>query len=293
MIKPILAGKAPTFDRVQYPVLATPKLDGIRCLVVDGKAVSRSLKPIPNYYTRHMIETLVSSLDHPNLDGELILHGRAFNEISSAIMRRDGAPPFVYKVFDVREGGPYNYRVLDTLYNLFLPLWCEKVIPEAIFNEEQLREYEEKQLRLGYEGVIIRTPSSPYKHGRSTTREGYMLKIKRFTDSEAIVIGYTQLRRNMNPAFIGELGQTKRSSHRENKVPVEMLGTLLVRDIKTGMECELGTGYTEEERVHLWNIRESLVQTGAITKYKWQEHGTVERQRSGVYLGLRHPSDMS
>ena len=51
VIKPLLATKA-QYDKIRYPVLATPKLDGIRCLMVKGTAMSRSMKPIPNTFVQ-------------------------------------------------------------------------------------------------------------------------------------------------------------------------------------------------------------------------------------------------
>jgi len=53
--KPMLAGKCTNKNNIKYPVLATPKLDGIGCLVIDGNAVSRTFKPIPNKYIRQEI----------------------------------------------------------------------------------------------------------------------------------------------------------------------------------------------------------------------------------------------
>ena len=40
----MLAGKCTNKNNIKYPVLATPKLDGIGCLVIDGNAVSRTFK---------------------------------------------------------------------------------------------------------------------------------------------------------------------------------------------------------------------------------------------------------
>ena len=44
-IKPLLACEEP-LDDVKFPVYVSTKLDGIRCLIIDGVAYSRSLKPI-------------------------------------------------------------------------------------------------------------------------------------------------------------------------------------------------------------------------------------------------------
>ena len=41
--KPMLAGKCDCPEALRFPVLATPKLDGIRCLKIAGQALTRSL----------------------------------------------------------------------------------------------------------------------------------------------------------------------------------------------------------------------------------------------------------
>jgi len=33
---------------LSYPLLASVKIDGVRCIIRDGVAMSRSMKPIPN-----------------------------------------------------------------------------------------------------------------------------------------------------------------------------------------------------------------------------------------------------
>lgn len=47
-MKPMLAGKCEGLESLKYPVLVSVKLDGVRALVIGGKVMSRSLKPIPN-----------------------------------------------------------------------------------------------------------------------------------------------------------------------------------------------------------------------------------------------------
>lgn len=54
MFKPLLACNA-DLSKVRYPVYVSPKLDGIRCIVINGIAMSRSMKPIPNRYIQSQI----------------------------------------------------------------------------------------------------------------------------------------------------------------------------------------------------------------------------------------------
>ena len=51
-MKPMLAALCEDVTKLRYPVIASPKLDGIRALVIDGQLVSRTLKPIPNRYVQ-------------------------------------------------------------------------------------------------------------------------------------------------------------------------------------------------------------------------------------------------
>ena len=43
--KPMLAGKCEHPDALSFPVLATPKLDGIRCLKLNGRALTSFVRP--------------------------------------------------------------------------------------------------------------------------------------------------------------------------------------------------------------------------------------------------------
>jgi len=69
--KPMLASKCERPDLLPFPVLPTPKLDGIRCIKIGGKALTRSFKPISNRFARVLIEANLPD----GLDGESMLRG--------------------------------------------------------------------------------------------------------------------------------------------------------------------------------------------------------------------------
>lgn len=286
--KPMLAGKFEDIgdlSSIRYPVLATPKLDGIRCITRDGTALSRSLKLIPNKHVQKMFKGLP---DH--LDGELMLKSGDFNTVQSAIMREDGKPDFVYNIFDYckEHMAPYNKRI-DALSNFDLPDFCVRLYPFKIENEQELNNYENIQVTVNkYEGIMIRQPDSPYKFGRSTPKEQFLMKIKRFDDSEAEIIGFEELMHNDNQAEEDKLGHTKRSSKKEGLVPAGTLGMLKVRDIHNGIEFGLGTGFTAELRKTIWD--EQSKYKGLIVKYKYQ--GIVEKPRFPSFIGFRSKDDI-
>jgi len=207
--KPMLASKCENPHLLPFPVLATPKLDGIRCLKIGGKALTRSFKPISNRFAREWIEDNLPD----GVDGELMLRNGTFSETTSAIGRRDGMPDFVFHIFDYVTDSiamPYHERMTH-LAELPDSLHLIKVLPVMIHNADELSAYEEQCITAGYEGVMVRTPNSPYKCGRSTEREAWLLKIKRFEDAEAVVLEPYEGMTNQNAAELDHFGRTKRS----------------------------------------------------------------------------------
>lgn len=295
-MKPMLAA-ATTGEDIEYPVLVSPKLDGIRCLIVDGKVVSRSLKPIPNEH----VQRLYGHEMYNGLDGELIVGDatakNAFNSTTSGIMSKDGNPDVTFFVFDDFSNPtlPFKERFVSAVkritkddgkyHQYFAP-----VGHAIIEGHEKLEESENNVLRMGYEGLMIRDPMGEYKFGRSTLKQGWLLKLKRFEDSEAEIIGYEQLMHNTNEAKKNELGYQERSSKKEGKEPKPMIGAIKVRDVHTGVEFDIGTGFDRKQRRKFWRGREYLF--GKIVKYKYQPTGVKDKPRFPVFLGFRSKDDM-
>lgn len=288
-IKPMLAAAAP--QDLTFPLLASPKLDGVRCLVLHGMAVGRSLKAIPNKH----VQKLFGRAEFEGLDGELIVGEptapNAFNVTSSGVMSVDGEPDVKFYVFDdFHETGGFQRRLHTAHRRVKKYKCCVGVAHTPVSNEAELAEFEQKMLGFGFEGVMLRHFSGPYKHGRSTAREGFLLKLKRFVDGEAKIAGFEELMRNANEAKTNELGQKERSSHKENMVPMGTLGALVVQDLKTGAEFNIGTGFDAVTRKKLWDERKDLL--GMTVKYKSQPTGAKDKPRFPVFLGFRDLVDM-
>lgn len=299
LYKPMLAGTVQDERRLRYPVLASPKLDGIRCLTSGDGPRTRALKQIPNDALTYALEELAMKLQGCLLDGELRA-GSTYQQTVSAVMRRQGTYRTRYAVFDLVSDEGYT----EPFYKRYKRLRARagelaralahthvslRVLPHRVIRSvDELLAYEARCLERGYEGVMLRSPAGPYKHGRSTWREGWLLKLKRFVDGEAEVIGVEPLYTNTNEAFVGELGQTRRSSAKDGKVMMPLLGALTVRDLATGAVFNLGTGFTREQRLRWWG--EDL--TGLIVKYKSLPHGVVDLPRHPVFLGFRDERDM-
>jgi DNA ligase-1 len=206
-------------------------------------------------------------------------------------MSKDGSPNFVYHVFDLHtEPEPWATR-FQRLQEGYLPSHISVLEHKLIEHPDDLLTYEAARTAEGYEGVILRKPDGHYKFGRSTAKEGLLLKLKRFEDSEAVVLEVIEEMFNGNEATTNELGRTKRSSHKENKHGKGRMGALLVKDVKTGVEFQIGTGFNDNDKVQFWEDR--FAQPGALTvKYKFFPVGVKDKPRHPVYLGLRDKRDL-
>lgn len=293
--KPMLAEHA-DMTKIKFPVMASTKLDGIRAVVLNGKLLSRSLKPIKNKYTRSLFE----KPEYEGLDGELIVGSptdpKCFNKTTSGVMTEEGEPNVHYYVFDQipeYSGQPENTPFKSRFNDLQESMPMEHVVlvqQKLVWNLPELEEFEKQCLKQGYEGVIIKDLNSPYKYGRSTLREGYMLKIKRYKDAEARILSVEELLSNTNEATRDELGKVKRSNHKSGMVPQDTLGSLVVQDLKTGVQFNIGTGFDEELRDTLWKNKSRII--GKIVKYKYFDYGSIDKPRHPVFLGFRDEEDM-
>lgn len=282
--------------KLKYPCIASPKLDGVRGLVSGGQLLSRSLKLIPNKW----VQSILGNVELNGLDGELIVgkptDKNCYTNTVSCVMSHDKKDfDFTYYAFDLHsDSGSYNDRreFLDDLLDIGV-IDCPNVKlleQRVIHNEEELLAYEQEKLAEGYEGLILRDPGSQYKYGRSTVNEGILLKVKRFADGEARIIGFEEQLKNNNPKMVNELGRGKRSSHQENKTGKGTLGALRVADLLSGVEFHIGTGMNDELRAEIWGNQKEWMHR--MVKYKHFTVGAVDKPRHPVYLGLRAAEDM-
>jgi len=249
-----------------YPLLVMPKLDGIRCTIRDGRAYSRSGKFFPN----RDIASLLNIPELENLDGELVsgypTSPRCFRETVSVIMSFNASIDAVQLfVFDVVGPGTFTERYNDILQRK-LPPYVRVVQAIPVNNLEELLAVEDDFLSQGFEGIVVRSPSGLYKYGRTTVKEMNALKVKRFVDSEAFIIGYEE------------------ECSIATGLPNKTLGALIVCNLD-GVEFKIGTGFTEEERLFIWSNRSKLLRKSV--KYKSFAVGAMDKPRHPVFLGFR------
>ena len=198
------------------------KLDGVRARWDGETLVSRGGNRFnaPAWFTE----------DFPRvpLDGELWMGRGAFERLSGAVRRKipDDAEwrTIRFMVFDLPASpAPFDER-LQRMREMFESIESPRITLIEQFRVADHGALMETLARVvggGGEGLMLHRGSSLYTAGRSDD----LLKVKRFDDAEAVVVGHLP-------------GKGKFTG---------MLGALLV-EMPDGRRFRLGTGFSDEER---------------------------------------------
>lgn len=292
MFKPMLACSESChnyFDQLRFPLLASPKIDGIRATIRDGVVYARSNQPFPNVNLQSRFA------NYEYFDGEFVLGSPTRHDLCRATggvtnSKEKPVDELSLFVFDHIENLGESYN--DRRHRLqFASLNKPSVYfhhQQFVTNLDELLAYEEDCLNDGYEGLIVRDLDAPYKCGRSTAKEQYLLKLKRFTDAEFEVVGFEERMHNGNEATTSALGRTKRSSHKAGKSGRGDLGALVLRH-SDGSTFNCGTGFNDDERRRVWDNQDAYL--GALAKIKFFAVGMKDKPRHPVFLSWRDRID--
>lgn len=292
----------------RFPVITQPKIDGVRALNLAGTLTGRSLKKFKNQHITRMF----SHSAFLGLDGELAAENETHPDLcrltTSAVGTIKGAPWLLWHVFDLvtpkTRDLPYHMRfeLLRDRVNLLRRTHQHgahiKIVRSVHVGTKALLEHLDNEwLDDGYEGTILRDPMGLHKSGRSTIKEGGLLRIKRFLDSEAVVLAVNEGETNLNEAKTNELGLTERSTHQANMVANGLVGTLTCRaltdcgPIKAGDEITVSAGrMTHAERTHYMKLPNAII--GKTIKFKFFPKGAKDKLRFPTFQSIRVPEDM-
>jgi DNA ligase-1 len=279
-----MKGDPVDFTQLTFPKLVSPKIDGVRAVITKGAVLSSKLKPLPNKW----LQSIFAHKQYDGLDGELAV-GDPFDPLllrktKSHVMSIDKAE------YDVRLFAFDHITNFDLPYHLRRPKNNPRervvLIPQHdVSSMEELLHIEQTYLDAGYEGVMLRDPFGPYKYGRSTVKEGYLLKLKRFEDAEFKVLDFVEREHNGNEATINELGRTKRSSAKAGKTGRGDLGALVLENPFGPGTFNVGTGFTDEQRAEIWSNRKKYL--GSMVKVKYFTKGMTDTPLLPTLLGWR------
>jgi DNA ligase-1 len=286
-------------SKLIFPYIAQPKIDGVRAIHLYGKPCisGRSLKLFGN----KSLPLLFPHLE--GVDGELTYGSITAPDLcrtTTSVVNThndDRYSSLIWNVFDYitpetsNLGYMQRYELLKQLITTS-PNLNVHIVPYQVVNSlEELTLYEDQCLAEGYEGVILRSPSALPKNGRTTVRENSYLRIKRFTQEDAIVLSLTEAMENNNEPTTNALGNTERSTHQENLTPKGMIGSLICQDVKTCKTITVGPGELDhEKRTYYWNNPTELV--GKTISYKFFAYGMKDKLRFPTYVTIRDQSDL-
>lgn len=279
---PTLAATIPEaydLSALPYPLLASPKLDGVRALVQNGKVVSRNGQAFRN----RAVQELYGRAEYEGLDGELIVGPptakNVFNRTTSAVANggEDAYKEFMLKgvffVFD-RYAVGRAYMARWASLSRFTKMGKVRLVEQDVMqNSTQILRYEKRLLRAGYEGVMLRRQNAgEYMQKRSTLRECELVKLKRFDYGTAVIMAVYPLRHNTN---IEKTATGRRSSKRLGVVEDEKLvGSALLVDKERVFEFTVNIA---EDKLRHWKGWPTAI--GRAVRYRYQNVGTGEQPR--------------
>ena len=246
---------AETWDGVLDPTdwWISEKLDGVRAFWDGEKFLSRQGNQYyaPAWFT--------ARFPRVPLDGELWIERKQFQRTVSIVRRHDQTDLWrevSFQVFDAPacpdafEGRiAFAQRLVQERHSEFI-LFDPQVRCEG---KSHLQDELSRILRLGGEGIMLRQPGSAYAAGRSPT----LLKVKRFLDAEARVVGH----------------QPGTGRHKGR------LGALLV-ELPDKTLFAVGSGLTDAER-------EEPPSIGSTITFRYQELSDGGVPRFPTYVGVR------
>lgn len=302
--KPMLAEAVEDFAALTFPKMGSPKLDGIRGTSHAGIMRSRSLKDIPNVHVQKKFANLPDGLDGEFIVGEPYAED-VYDRTRRVIMesgKKTNADDVRLYVFDIQHDISPRYHAR---YTELLNMYGENgsfenpgivVVPHVVIsNMAELEAYEAGMLGLGFEGVMLNDPEGFYKHGRSSEKEGILVKVKRYVDDECRVLSCYEEMGNNNEEFTNELGRTARSASKAGKVGNDTLGgfnAVGVTGKYKGVEFQVAVSSLKHvQRKEIWDARDE--QAGKLLTYKWFPIGSEDKPRHPMFKGWRDEKDMS
>ena len=310
--KPLLApNQQPNLYEINYPLLVSNKIDGIRCILYKGKILSRSLKQIQNKQLRGKLQSLADYTKEYNLilDGEIYSPELTFQQITSMVMTQDFEDKKSIKKYGQIVQIPVNLKFhcfdaikednLDTpfidrvkLVETVAMLFEDIMYPvqEYLLNsKEAVEKHFEIALDNGEEGLILRDINGGYKCGRGTLKEGLIYKVKPYRTFDAKILDVIQATK-VNPnaeKTINELGRSVTSKKKGDRISIEKASAFLVKYKEKEVKPTLKM--TDKQKKEVWKNRESYV--GKWIEYKGMLVGAKDVPRHPTFVRWRTDKD--
>lgn len=197
-LRPMLAH---TFQKrskdIQYPCFVQAKLDGVRCIFHNDKLTSRNGKSFA--FMDHIEKELKPATDAGMiLDGELYSTTLSFEQFVGLVKKKklttedkEQIKHVKLWVYDCVTQDSYEKRkeLLEAFFEKNKLKNIHLLPTYECKNKEEIKEWHDKFVLEGNEGLIIRNKKGLYK---LNTRSADLQKYKEFEDSEYEVTGFTE-----------------------------------------------------------------------------------------------------
>lgn len=240
------------------------KLDGVRLLSVLDKEEGRTTQFTRNGKVNENFDSIRRALDRvlPLLPGSIVLDGeitgKDFQDLMTQFQRKEGVDDSnarlalfdIVPLVDFRAGiCRTSQEQRHTALSALAPMLNQQsngliyVVPKVEVDldtaegQEAFSRFNKEAIAAGYEGIMIKDPQAPYECKRSAA----WLKKKPIIDVTLTVVAVNE----------GDADSKYRG----------MMGALVCRGEDDGrlIEVNVGSGFSDEQRVDFWARRESLI----------------------------------
>ncbi len=228
------------------------KLDGVRAYWDGKQLLSRQ------GHRFHAPEWFLADFPEQSLDGELWMGRGRFSETSGAVRKLEPVDAewrqIRLMVFDLPASrAPFSERVVQMKALVSGSPYIAMIDQRRASSHDALMEQLDQVVANGGEGLMLHEGNSLYRAGRSDD----VLKVKRYQDAEAVVVGHTE----GNGKYEGQLGA-------------------LIVERKDGRRFKLGTGFSDDERASPPNV-------GATVTYKHFGYTVTGLPRFASFMRVR------
>ncbi len=237
--------------------------DHIECYTRNGNRVEK----LEHYLINHLNWKLFSGYI---VDGEVF--DTDVRKTASTVRGPNPILNLYYYIFDLI---PIKYAEINdptplidrkkVLYDLFrkaspskymIAIKYRRVYGKPDTVKDQLFELAAKMVDRGYEGIVIKKLHSPYEHKRTLD----WLKVKKLYSLDLRCVGVVESK--SHPGILGV-------------IQVDACGTI----------CNVGTGFTYEQRLKFWNNPKLIV--GKIVEVRFMERTPAGKLRMPVFVRIR------
>ena len=241
---------------VPFGMYVSPKLDGYRCIAIskNGSVTLHSRNGTVYENFPAIVESLEAIGGDFILDGEIMSDDfQAMQQSAFASVRGTSVGDVRFEVFgwipvDEWESGEFSMNTpnrLAALDSWFSGVTAENIVKvehELTHSMDRIYELEEEYLQQGYEGAMALPLDCPYYKGRKANG---LVKFKRVETMDAEVIGMYE----GTGKYEGMMG-----------------GLNVLQD--NGKVCDVGSGFSDEDRQWIWDNKDQVISRMAELTYQ-------------------------